>query len=145
MFLVRECKRIIKECNPDWWVIENPAKGKLRAYLGKPDYVYQPWWYGSPWTKQTALWGKFNIPPRKYENFLDIPEQERNIGLRIHSSGKWLSHHSSLIPEWTAQWSVNRWKCAKEFEPFWDKCKENSDWRSLCSQKFAQEFKKFNP
>lgn len=27
MFLVRECQRIISECDPKFWVIENPATG----------------------------------------------------------------------------------------------------------------------
>src|SRR5574343_499089 len=39
MFLVKECQRIISECNPVFWVIENPATGALRNYLGKPDFV----------------------------------------------------------------------------------------------------------
>lgn len=67
--LVWECLRIINEVgqhNLKFYVIENPAKGVLKNYLGKPVYEYEPWWYGSPWTKRTALWGKFNIPPRIY-------------------------------------------------------------------------------
>ena len=77
MRLVKECQRIIAECDPVFWVIENPATGVLRNYLGEPKYVYQPWWYGSPWTKKTALWGKFNIPKREFWNWkyvVKIPE-----------------------------------------------------------------------
>lgn len=74
MKLVIECQRIIKEANPTFWVIENPAKGVLKNYLGAPTYEYEPWWYGSPWTKRTALWGKFNIPPRQYYNWEDVPK-----------------------------------------------------------------------
>ena len=37
MFLVRECQRIIAEAQPKWWVIENPAMGTLRNYLGAPE------------------------------------------------------------------------------------------------------------
>jgi len=74
MKLVIECQRIIKEANPHFWVIENPAKGVLKNYLGEPTYQYEPWWYGSPWTKKTALWGKFNIPERKYFNWNDVPK-----------------------------------------------------------------------
>lgn len=36
MALVKECQRIISECNPVFWVIENPATGALRNYLGTP-------------------------------------------------------------------------------------------------------------
>jgi hypothetical protein len=47
MFLVKECQRIIEEAQPKgFWVIENPAKGVLKQYLGKPTYEYEPWWYG---------------------------------------------------------------------------------------------------
>ena len=38
MFLVKECQRIIAECNPTFWVMENPATGALKNYLGEPDY-----------------------------------------------------------------------------------------------------------
>jgi len=68
MFLVRHCQRIIKECNPKWWVIENPFNGRLKDILGKPDYVYQPWEFGSPWTKKTALWGNLISPKRFIKN-----------------------------------------------------------------------------
>lgn len=55
MFLVNHCLRIIESANPEFWVIENPANGRLKEFLGKPDMVYQPWEFGSPWTKKTAL------------------------------------------------------------------------------------------
>ena len=29
MFLVNHCLRIIEEAKPKWWVLENPAKGRL--------------------------------------------------------------------------------------------------------------------
>jgi hypothetical protein len=63
MVLVNHCLRIIKEANPKFWVLENPFNGRLKDVLGKPKMVYQPWQYGSPWTKKTALWGEFNTPP----------------------------------------------------------------------------------
>ena len=44
MFLVKECQRIISQCEEmgglKFWVIENPATGALRNYLGKPQYEY---------------------------------------------------------------------------------------------------------
>lgn len=74
MKIVRECQRIIAECNPEWWVIENPATGRLKDFLGLPWMVYEPWNYGSPWTKKTALWGNFNIPKKKYYKWEDVPK-----------------------------------------------------------------------
>jgi len=77
MFLVNHCLRIIEEAGKDslaFWVIENPATGHLKDFLGKPQYVYEPWWYGDSWTKKTALWGKFNTPQRKYFRWEDAPK-----------------------------------------------------------------------
>lgn len=42
MFLVNHCLRIIKEANPAWWVMENPARGELRKVIGEPVAEYQP-------------------------------------------------------------------------------------------------------
>lgn len=36
MFLVEHCQRIIEKAKPKWWVIENPANGRLKEFLGKP-------------------------------------------------------------------------------------------------------------
>ena len=141
MKLVRECQRIISECGElKFWVIENPATGALRNYLGKPNYAYQPWWYGSPWTKKTALWGKFNIPERKYSKWEDVPKnsklwiRKRNrIDENDRYTGKPEMHtlHKSaydLIPEFQV---LKRPESDMEF-------------RSLCSQKFAEAFYQVN-
>lgn len=42
MFLVSHCQRIIELAKPNWWVMENPATGKLQEVIGKPSAVYQP-------------------------------------------------------------------------------------------------------
>lgn len=77
MFLVKHCIRIIEESNPEWWVLENPATGKLKNYLGQPQYSYHPWQYGSPWTKKTGLWGSFRTPFPKYTNWHEVPKNEK--------------------------------------------------------------------
>jgi hypothetical protein len=130
MHLVRECQRIIAECNPVWWVIENPAKGVLKQFLGKPAYEYEPWWYGSPWTKRTALWGKFNIPPRAYQHWDDvpkIPELYTRPGRDKPSLAFMHKGHAKYI---------------KEFDGF--NPDSDMEFRSLCSQKFASAFFKSN-
>lgn len=130
MFLVNHCLRIIEEANPVFWVIENPAKGVLKNYLGKPVYEYEPWWYGSPWTKKTALWGRFNIPERKYFNWEDVPKIE---GLYTRPGrGK-----PSL-----AFMHKNHKRFIREFDRF--EVDSDMEFRSLCSQKFAEEFYKAN-
>jgi hypothetical protein len=126
MEIVRECQRIIAECGPKFWVIENPATGRLKDFLGPPAMTYEPWHYGSPWTKRTALWGVFNIPERIYSRWEDVPKIP---GLYIRPGrGKpslAFMHKSAakLIPE---------------FAPF--SPDSDMEFRSLCSQKFAQAF-----
>lgn len=132
MFLVRECQRIIAEANPSWWVIENPAKGVLKAFLGQPAYEYEPWWYGSPWTKKTALWGNFTIPPRTYFKWEDVPKLEglyQRPGRGKPSLAFMHKSHYFKIPEFAVL-------------PVPD---SDMEFRSLCSQKFAQAFFKANP
>ena len=45
-----------------FWSLENPARGYLERFIGKPAMFWQPWEYGDPWTKQSALWGWFKSP-----------------------------------------------------------------------------------
>lgn len=132
MRLVNECLRIVKEAKPQWWVLENPAKGALRDFLGRPQYEYQPWWYGSPWTKRTALWGKFTVPKRKYHNWKDVPKNPDLYIRKGRSKPSLVSLHKlayDLIPEFQ---HLPRPQSEMEF-------------RSFCSQKFAHAFFKVNP
>ncbi len=132
MELVKQCQRIIEEANPVWWAIENPATGSLRDFLGKPAMTYQPWQFGSPWTKATALWGKFVSPTPVYLDWSEVPK----LGLYARPGrGKpnlAFLHKSALylIPEF---W----WAAAL--------VRADADLRSLCSQGFAAAFKQANP
>lgn len=128
LILVRECQRIIQEAGDvKFWVIENPATGVLRNYLGKPNFTYQPWEFGSPWTKKTALWGKFNAPEKKYKKWEDVPKLE---GLYTRPGrGK-----PSL-----AFMHKNHKRFIREFDCF-ENIENDMEFRSLCSQKFAQSF-----
>lgn len=73
MEIVNACLKIIQQCKPVWWALENP-RGYLRKYLGNPTYSFQPWWFGDPWTKQTDIWGDFQLPKRKYYSWDDVPK-----------------------------------------------------------------------
>lgn len=145
--LVKECLRIIDETDESlkFWVIENPARGVLKDFLGSPQFQYQPWEYGSPWTKHTALWGKFNAPPKLYTKWEDvpkIPELYTRPG-RGKPSLAFLHarKHAKYIPE---------------FAPFLENLISqparikggngggDMEFRSLNSQKFAQAFFKAN-
>ena len=78
MFCVRECLRIIWECQYQttkdvphklsFWVIENPATGYLKHYLGEPIYRYEQWEFGGEIRKRTALWGLFKHPEKMIKN-----------------------------------------------------------------------------
>lgn len=135
MFLVKECQRIINEAKSygelKFWVIENPAKGRLRDFLGQPTFEYEPWWYGSPWTKRTALWGEFNIPPRAYDKWEDVPKNDKLYTRPGRPKPSLAFMHKSayyLIDEF------------QELEP----PDSDMEFRSLCSQKFANAFYKAN-
>lgn len=133
MILVNHCLRIIEEARPVWWKLENPANGKLKERLGKPKFIYQPWQFGTPYTKKTALWGNFEIPKPKYTKWSDVPKNE-NLYIRPGRNKPSLAflHKSAIdfIPEF--QWAK-------------DKIHTDADFRSLCSQGFASAFKEVNP
>lgn len=131
MFLVKECQRIIEQAKPHFWVIENPAKGVLKNYLGTPTYEYEPWWYGSPWTKKTALWGVFNIPPRKYHNWEDVPKNDRLYVRPGRPKPSLAFMHKSA------------YDLILEFQNL-PRPDSDMEFRSLCSQKFAQAFYECN-
>lgn len=133
MFLVNHCQRIINQCKPVFWVIENPFNGRLKEFLGPPDMVYQPWQFGSPWTKKTALWGKFNKPQPLFEKWNDVTPIEKLYCKKNRSKPSLADAHLNdvnFIPEF---------KFARNL------IKSDADLRSLCSQGFAREFKKYNP
>lgn len=64
--IVCACLRIIKECDPEFWALENPATGELKTYLGKPLMSFQPYEFGDGWAKRTAIWGNFNLPDKTH-------------------------------------------------------------------------------
>lgn len=134
--MVKECMRIIQEAKDlgdlKFWVIENPAKGVLKNFMDPPKYQYEPWWYGSPWTKKTALWGEFNIPERIYTNWEDVPKLEglyQRPGRGKPSLAFMHKNHVNKIPEFVDA----------GFKP-----ENDMEFRSLCSQKFALAFKRVN-
>jgi hypothetical protein len=133
MILVDHCIRIIDEAKPKWYVIENPANGRLKEFLGKPNAIYQPYQYGSPWTKKTALWGKFNMPLPLYATWKDVPKNDKLYVRPTRKKPALAFLHKSavdLIPEF---------QFAKEH------IKTDADLRSMCSQGFAKEFYRVNP
>lgn len=133
MVLVNHCLRIIEECKPEWWVLENPHNGRLKDVLGKPVCSYQPWQYGSPWTKKTALWGNFNMPAPLYKTWACVPKID---ALYVRPSrGK-----PSL-----AFLHKNAKAHIREMDWASDRLMTDADLRSWCSQGFAKVFFEVNP
>lgn len=60
---VNACMRLVLTARPRWWALENPV-GLLGRWLGRPRDVFEPFEFGDPWSKRTALWGEFNPPKR---------------------------------------------------------------------------------
>lgn len=91
--------------------------------------AYEPWQFGSSWTKRTSLWGNFNIPKLIYTRWEDVPKLPLYTRPGRAKPSMAFLHKSavSLIPEF------------EDFNPTSD-----SEFRSLCSQKFAQAFYEAN-
>ena len=132
MILVNHCLRIIKECNPKFWVLENPTRGRLKEKIGKYKYSYQPWEYGSPWTKATALWGDFNMPKKTYTKWEDVPNKIKLWTRKGRTKPALVYLHKSALN------LIDEFSFAKQDV----KC--DADFRSLCSQKFAKAFYEAN-
>ena len=126
--IVNACLRIIKECNPVFWALENPAAGELKQYLGEPTMVFQPYEFGDGWAKKTALWGNFNIPKKIYcakNRPVALP------GLYIRPGRGYPSlafQHKSAI------------KHIPQFAKFADYIKSDYDIRSITPPGFAKAF-----
>ena len=157
--LVWECLRIINEvgqANLAFWVIENPARGALKNYLGNPQFTYQPYQYGSPWSKHTALWGKFNIPQVKYKTWADVPEDIKIKDLYVRPTATYANgqtRKATGVPSLAFMHARKHLKFIPEFAQFIEiserkgNARSNGadmEFRSLCSQKFAQAFYEAN-
>jgi len=127
MELVNHCLRIIEECNPKFWALENPANGRLKEILGKPKYTYQPFEFGSPWTKRTALWGNFNIPNKTHT----WETCEKIDTLYIRNGRK--------KPSLVYLHKNDKFKI-KEFEWAYSLINDDMSLRSMCSDGFAKSF-----
>lgn len=66
---VDACLRIVRACRLGrglkFWALENPT-GYLRQFLGAPPFTFNPYDFGSPWTKATDLWGYYRRPEFSY-------------------------------------------------------------------------------
>ena len=131
MEVVWACQRIIALCpSLAWWALENPV-GHLRRFLGPPAFIFQPWEFGDPWTKRTAIWGRFQPPRRTFQHWDEVPKNE---ALYIRKPRKkpnmvWLH------------------KSAKDLIPAYAGFRADTDaaFRALTPQGFARAFFEANP
>ena len=85
---------VIELLKPRFWAIENPVGRihKVVPEIGNPVMYFHPWEYGDPYTKKTALYGKFNT---------DLPRNpvEPTQGSKMHNTykGKWNSDETKAL------------------------------------------------
>lgn len=123
MEIVNACLRIIHTCLYEnfryeqglkFWALENPASGYLKRFLGKPALVFEPYEFGDPYTKKTAIWGEFQEPKKK---IVKPREYQHNCGARDFVSC--VEHFSDLkqIPERILRKNRTKQKnCLKEYD-----------------------------
>jgi hypothetical protein len=126
MVLVNACLNIIRQCKPVFWALENPATGRLKEFLGKPQFTYQPWHYGDPWTKLTALWGKFNVPTKLYTRWDTVPKNDKLYIRHGRPKPSMAFLHKSAIKHIPAFNGIT--------------VQDDMSFRSLCPQGFAKAF-----
>lgn len=131
MEVVDACMEIIKKANPVFWALENPI-GMLSKFIGKPVYSFQPWWFGDGWTKRTMLWGNFNLPKRKYQNYEDCPQLQ---GAYIRPKRKTVS---------IAFNHIGQAKYFPQLKEFTKNISTDAEFRAITSPAFALAFFKEN-
>lgn len=67
-----------------FWAMENPHHGLLKKFLGKPTFTFEPYEFGDPYKKKTALWGHFNDPIKKITTRPDLPKFDKLKTKDIH-------------------------------------------------------------
>ncbi len=88
---VNACMRIIFQCNPVFWCLENPV-GLLRKWMGKPQLYFNPCDYGDSYLKKSALWGKFKNPKENKVNPIEIKGTEKSADSWLKLQGYKLNH-----------------------------------------------------
>lgn len=130
--VVLACLRVIAEARPTWWVLENPV-GRLKHYIGPPEFIFDPWEYGDPWTKKTWLWGRFQIPTK----FVGAVKPQNMVRQRISGQRKRTDFHEARILEAIAT------------RPDWihrlPPSKDRAALRSITPPGFARAFFRANP
>lgn len=99
MECVRACLDVIWSCMEirqdttkktlplQFWALENPYHGFLRKFLGAPTFIFDPWEFGDPYQKRTALWGWFNEPIKNPVHMTEAQKQKAKTNSTLHTLG----------------------------------------------------------
>jgi len=133
--VLNACRALITEAalhhDLEWWALENPI-GHIVSRIGQPQFIFQPWEFGDPWTKRTGIWGDFKLPVKTHSSWEAVT---KNPALYVRPGrGKpnmvWL--HKS------AQASIPSFR---QFAP----AANDAAFRAITPQGFAKAFFKENP
>lgn len=128
MKIVSRCLYIISQCKPKFWALENPV-GLLSKFIGKPKFTFQPWEFGDPWTKRTAIWGDFNTPPKKYVDWSQVKKNDKLYIRPGRTKPSIAFLHKSAL---------------KDIPQLDYECETDADFRSITPPGFAKAFYKAN-
>lgn len=99
MECVRSCLDIIWSCMEvkqetskktlplQFWALENPYHGFLKKFLSKPKFTFDPYDFGDPYQKRTALWGHFNEPKKNPVKLTDEQKVKAKTNSTLHTLG----------------------------------------------------------
>ena len=119
-----------------FWALENPYFGRLRWFLGKPAFVFDPWEFGHAYKKRTALWGLFNEPIKIYKNINDIMTEDQIAKCKTNSR-QMPKFDQLLMPQLRILKGVNNLD-------YWKDRKNRQTLRSITPQGFARAFFEVN-
>jgi len=148
MKIVEACLKVIRECqyyissdqskiSPlKFWALENPWYGRLKWFLGKPIFVFDPWEFGDAYKKRTALWGYFNEPIKTHTTISEVMTKEE-ISKNKTNSRTLPKFDKLLMPELKELKGVNN-------SDYWKQTKLRQTLRSITPKGFAEAFFKAN-
>ena len=140
MEIVNHCLRIIHTClyrtKSDqqkyppikFWALENPYYGRLKWFLGKPAFVFDPWEFGDPYKKKTAIWGMFSEPIKTHKEMIEVLSKEQ---IEKHKT------NSQVLPKFD-------YMASKDIHPEYFGKFDRQTRRSITPKGFAEAFYKVN-
>lgn len=140
MECVRACLNVIWSCMEvsqetgkktlplAFWALENPHHGFLKKFLSAPAFTFDPWEFGDPYQKRTALWGHFNEPKKNPVQMTDEQKAKAKTNSTLHTLGTKFDYLKS-----------------KDIHPEHFGVFDRQTRRSITPQGFAQAFFKANP